>query len=192
MRKEIAVEPVNPSLTLDDVKSYGNMNTDKEDYRITPLLPVATDYVENYTGKALIEQTFNIYYDSFELRNRMKLCSLNVTSIESVTLYDCEGNTTVLDPSNYRLSGKKECWLVFDNGCSYGSLRQIDAVMIQVKAGFGLLKTDIPDTLRTAMNMMVMHWFRNNGAIADGNTKNIPHNVKTMLTPFAPVWNFIS
>ena len=195
MRKELATAAVNPAVELDDVKEYGNVNTTVDDARLTELLPAAIDYVENYTSKALINQQFNIFYDSYEIRHRMPLCGLNVTNIDSVVIYDNEGNTTTLDSSTYRLSGKKQCWIVFDNPSAVAvnmDTRQIDAMRIHVDAGFGADKTDIDTRLRTAMNMITMHWYRYNGAILDGTKTNIPHNVKTLLTPWCDTWRYIN
>lgn len=193
MRKQLVTGPVNPVLELDEVKEYGNINMTEDDARITALLQPAINYVQDYTGKALIDSTYDIYYNGYELRNRMPLSTLNVTSIDTFNTYDNDNTATLVDSTDYRLTGDQQTWAVFNNGfTNVGITRQIDAAIVRVTAGYGATKTDINDNIRTAMKIIVMHWYRFNGAVADSDLKNIPHTVKTLLAPYTNTWNFVN
>jgi len=191
MRKEQATNPANEALELEEVKEYANINNKNNDDRLTALLQPAIDYVEAYTGKALIQRTYDIYYDSWELRSKMSLSTLNVTAINSFNTYDCDGTATLIDNTTYRLSGKKETYVIFDNGTNFSNTRKFDSGIINVTAGFGLESSNIDTRLRTALKMICTHWYRYNGAVADVDNRNIPHELKTQLIPYTSTENWI-
>lgn len=192
MRKQETATPSIPALTLAEVKEYGNINNTSDDSRINSLLVAAINYVERYTGKALIQRTFDIYYERFELRNRMPLSTLNVSAISAFNTYDRQGTATLIDPTTYRLTGDKANYVVFDNGTNFTLTRNVDAAIISVTAGFGITVPDIDINLRTAMKQICIHWFRYNGAVADVDLRNIPHETKTLLIPYTDTWNWVS
>ena len=192
MRKEETAPPATVALTLAEVKEYGNINNTTDDARINSLLQPAVNYVERYTGKALIRRTFDIYYNRVELRTKMPLSTLNVSAIDAFKTYDRDATETTLTASTYRLTGNKANYVVFDNGTNFSLTRNTDAAIISVTAGFGLNVANIDPNLRTAMKQMCVHWYRYNGAVADTDFKNIPHETKTLLIPYTDAWNWVN
>ena len=191
MYRKQTVAPVNPAIELADVKLYGYINTDEDDSFITSLLDTAVAYVEDYTGKALINQTFDVYYSSNELRDKMPLCELNVTAINSFNTYDLQGNATLMSSSLYRLTGNKEVSVVFDQGITYSTVRDCDAAIVNVSAGYGASKTDIPDKLFQATAMFCAHLYRYNGVVSDDMLKNMPWQIHTHLTQYTSVYSWV-
>jgi uncharacterized phiE125 gp8 family phage protein len=194
MRKELTLGPVNPAITLAAVKVYGYVKNDSRDDELTALIPIAIKYVEDVTGRALVDQEFDIWYDRDEFwqmlgNNFAYLSTLNVTSIESITLYAIDGTATVVDDTTYRLADNKA---KFDQTTPSGSTRNLDAVKISVKAGYGADDTTTPEPLKTAMYAMVMHWYRYNGDVSDGTLTHIPDTVKSWLTPYKSTINWFN
>lgn len=158
------------------------------------MIPIAIKYIEDVTGRALVDQEFDIWYERIEFFQMLNngfayLSTLNVTSIESITMFSVDGTETVVDATTYRLADNKA---KFDQTRPSGSTRSQDAVRISVKAGYGADETTTPVPLKTAMYAMVMHWYRYNGDVSDGTLNHIPDNVKSWLTPYTSTINWFS
>jgi uncharacterized phiE125 gp8 family phage protein len=169
MRLEFKTAPAAVAIERDDVKTYSFMNTTKYDNLIDALLIPCTEEIERYTGRRLINQSWYIYLDAQEYYNRLDaylnsitLSTLNVSAITEVLTYSKANASTVLTSSDYRLSGNAFSGiskLVFNDNTppQYLDLRNTDAVRIEVVTGYGAAKTDIPDTLSTALKMLIEH-----------------------------------
>jgi len=194
MRKELRVAPVNPAITLANVKVYGYVKNTERDDELNGLIPIAIKYVEDVTGRALVDQEYDIWYDRKEFwqmlgNNFVYLSTLNVTSIDSITLYSADGTETVVDPSTYRLADNKA---KFDQTNPSGNTRNLDAVKISVSAGYGADDTTTPEPLKTAMYAMVMQWYNNNGNVGTEELKHIPDTVKSWLAPYRSTINWFN
>ena len=194
MRKELRVAPANPAITLANVKVYGYVKNTERDDELNGLIPIAIKYVEDVTGRALVDQEYDIWYDRKEFwqmlgNNFVYLSTLNVTSIDSIILYSADGTETVVDPSTYRLADNKA---KFDQTNPSGSTRNLDAVKIEVSAGYGADDTTTPEPLKTAMYAMVMQWYHNNGNVGTEELKHIPDSVKSWLAPYRSTINWFN
>jgi uncharacterized phiE125 gp8 family phage protein len=193
MRKELRVAPANPAILLADVKVYGFVKNTERDDELNALIPIAIDYVERVTGRALVNQEYDIWYDRDEFGQMTQkgfayLSTLNVTSIDAIKTYSTDGTETLVDSSTYRLADNKA---KFDVTCPSLSTREMDAVKIEVTAGYGVDDTAVPGPLKTAMYAMCMHWYRNNGNVGDADLKHIPDNVKTWLQLYRSTINWV-
>lgn len=190
MRRIQLTDPANQALELTEAKVYANINTTSQDAQITPFVNNAIKYIEHFTMRAMITRTFSITYDCniFAL-NRIPLNSLNVSAIDSVTVFDSLNNSTLIPSTDYRLSGVDEKVIIFENSFTQGLVRQYDSMVINVTAGYGLNKTDIPQDLITAMNMKFAHLAWYNGIVTSGDLSNIPNQLKAMLIPYTGVSN---
>lgn len=194
MRKELRVAAASQAIVIADLKVYGYVKNTERDDELTALIPVAISYVEDVTGRALVTQEFDVWYDRDEFFQMIQngfayLSTLNATSIDSITLYSMDGTTTVVDANTYRLADNKA---KFDQILPSGSTRDMDAVKIEVTAGYGANSTEMPEPLKTAMYAMCMHWFHYNGDVSTDNLTHIPDTVKTWLMPYKSTINWFN
>lgn len=194
MRPELTLAPANPAIVIADVKVYAYAQNDSRDDELAALIPVAISQVENFTGRRLVNQEYDIWYDRKEFFGMLGngfayLSTFNVTAIDSITLFAVDGTETVVDDSTYRLAGNQA---KFDQTQPSGSTREMDAVRISIKTGYGADKTEIPDALKTAMYALISTWYLTNGNLADGDLNRIPDTVKTWLAPFRSTMNWLS
>lgn len=186
MRKELTQGPANPAILLADLKvRIYSKNTERDD-ELTALIPVAIKYVEDVTGRALVNQEFDIWYDRSEFwqmlgNNFVYLSDLNVNAINSINLVSVDGTETLVDSSTYRLADNKA---KFDQTMPSSNTRNLDAVKISVTAGYGVDDTEVPEQLKTAMYDLIDHWFKFGGVIKDGSYEHIPDKVKSWLAPY--------
>lgn len=186
MRKELRVAAANPAILLADVKVYVYAQNTERDDELTKFIPVAISQVENYTGRALVNQQFDIWFDRVEFFQMLQngfsyLDTLNVISIEAIKTYDIDGSETIVDASTYRLADNKA---KFDQTIPSQPSREMDAVKIEVTAGYGVDDTEVPDALKTAMYALISTWYSTNGNLSEGELSHIPDTVKTWLMPY--------
>lgn len=194
MRPELTLAPASPAILLADVKVYVYGKNDSRDDELTALIPVAISQVENFTGRRLVNQEYDIWYDRVEFFQMIGngfayLSTFNVTAIDSITLFAVDGTETVVDDATYRLAGNQA---KFDQTKPSGSTREMDAVRISIKTGYGADDTEIPDALKTAMYALISTWYLTNGNLSEGGLNRIPDTVKTWLAPFRSTMNWLS
>ena len=194
MRPELTLAPANPAIVLADVKVYVYAQNDSRDDELTALIPVAISQVENFTGRRLVDQEYDIWYDRIEFFQMLGngfayLSTFNVTAIDSITLFAVDGTETVVDDTTYRLAGNQA---KFDQTQPSGSTREMDAVRISIKTGYGADDTEIPDPIKTAAYALISSWYRMNGNLSEGDLNRIPDTVKTWLMPYRSTMNWLS
>ncbi len=177
-----AVDPI----TLADIKVYDFVKNDSRDAEITLFIPVAIKKVENYTGRALINQEFDIWYDAIEFREMTQngfayLSTLNVTAINSITAFADDATETVISSDTYRLQNNQA---KFDVTRPTGTTRNLDAYRISVTAGYAADESGVPDTLKSALAYMIKHYLSFKGNINAETMNHIPNMVKEFMTPY--------
>jgi uncharacterized phiE125 gp8 family phage protein len=197
MRIELTTSPVNPAATLAGIKLFSFKNTDAFDAKISSLIAPATQYVERYTGRRLINQTVTIWMDRNEYADRLRaylntitLSTLNVSAINSLTLYAPDNSTSVVTASDYRLSGgilSASNRLSFNDQASISTsnLRNTDSVAIEVITGYGAADTDMPPLITQAMSIIIDHWVSFGTKSSKENLHDVPSSFKAIIAPFA-------
>lgn len=152
-----AIEPI----TLDQALVQCHANQGVEDDWFTDTITTVRQDAENFTRRAFIEQTLRITFDYWPgfpiLVPRPPLIE-----IESFTLYDLEDNDTSIAISDllvdtYSSPGR----VCIDSGYSLPSvsLREINSVIIQYKAGYGSSAADVPKTFKKAMLLQLGYMY---------------------------------
>jgi len=161
------VEPASEPVTLAVVKTHLRLSHDSEDELIDGLIRAAREDVERTTGVAMIDQNWRLVRDHWPRGDRLALVRHPVREILSVTLFDKEGEADVMDPADYQLDDvSRPARLHFKRRPQ--SLRAMNGVEIDFKAGFGGVGTDVPDLLRRAVLMLVAHWYEFRASIGPG------------------------
>lgn len=148
--------------------------TDETDL-LSGLLLAATEYAEKYVRRALTSRSFtlsldywpNVYNVPWAIwPTELRLPVPPVTSIDSVTYVDNNGNRQTLDPSQYQsdLNGKPaRIWPAY--GQSWPTTRyQQNSVQITFTAGF----STVPPSTRVAILLLAAHWYENREAVITG------------------------
>lgn len=161
-----AIEPV----TVSDAKLYCRQDIADDDSLFVTLIGSARRYIETFTRRALITQTWEYRLDEFpcndlEERGVIELPISPVQSITSITYVDMNGATQTWSPTLYQTdlpSGPKPsrarimpAYLQF-----YPIARcQFNSVVIRFVAGYGDRGSSVPDDLKTALLGLVSHWY---------------------------------
>ena len=190
MRLELSVAPPVEPITPEEAKAHCRIEHTDDDALVTALIVSARQSVEDFTNRALINQTWKQFFDACELpfvKREIKLRKLSVNSITSVKAYAVDDTATVMASTDYAKSGDR---VVLKEGKSWPSYgREFDCVEIEYVAGYGAAGANVPAPVRQAILMLVAHYYENREAGGDPVVKEafdfeVPFGVRAILMPF--------
>lgn len=177
-----AVEPV----TLTEAKLHLRVDHSTDDTLITSLIVAARQYVEDVTWRALVTQTLEVTLDDWPDGEMLVLPRPPLASVTSVKYVDSDGTETTWAAGNYQVVTQGTPGrLVLAYGVSWPSvtLRAANGITVRYVAGYGLAAA-VPDLLKTAIKLMVGHWYENREAtvVAAGTVATeLPLAVQSIL-----------
>jgi len=195
MRKVLRVAAASAPVTLAQVKVIGYIKDDARDTELQGFIDAAVIWIEQYTGRGLITQEWDVYFDETEffrpiyIGQAVDLSTLNVNSIDSLTTYDVYANASVVTASDYRLSSNR---IVFDQATPFADTRLVDAVKAEVTVGYGATEASIPEDLKQAISTLAIHWLENGVYAADMTMNKVPDVLKSLLMKYVSTVNWIA
>jgi uncharacterized phiE125 gp8 family phage protein len=153
-----SVEP----LTLTEAKLYLRVDQSTEDNLISGMVVAARQWVETYTRRALVTQTWDFRYESFmDTRQPLILPKAPLQSVTSITYLDEDGVSQTLASSNYSvrtLSGATagRGYIELNDDVSLPSLYTDALAPVTVRAvcGYGAAAA-VPDGIKMAIYLML-------------------------------------
>ena len=153
-----SVEP----LTLTEAKLYLRVDQSTEDNLISGMVVAARQWVETYTRRALVTQTWDFRYESFmDTRQPLILPKAPLQSVTSITYLDEDGVSQTLASSNYSvrtLSGATagRGYIELNDDVSLPSLYTDALAPVTVRAvcGYGAAAA-VPDGVKMAIYLML-------------------------------------
>lgn len=160
-----------PAVTTAEAKDWCYVTGTDHDVLIANLVEAATAKIETDYDCALITQTWDFTFDRFPTtcwENPDAAISPVIYPVQSVThiKYTATDGTanTELASANYTLEKPTAmpARVLLAYGQSWPSVRDtFNAVQLRLVCGFGAAPSDIPETLRTAILLMVKYWYDN-------------------------------
>ena len=145
------------AVSLAEAKAHLRVDHTDDDTYITQLIKVATDAVEQYTGRQLLPATWAAYADSFEPVLRLRPSPVSgVTSLK----YFNSANTeiTLTDNTDYfvdLVSAPAEIVPVSSWPATYA---RPNAVVVEFTAGYASADL-VPDAIKQAMLLLIYHYY---------------------------------
>jgi uncharacterized phiE125 gp8 family phage protein len=174
------LEPV----TLTEAKAQMRVDTTDEDDFHTALIVVAREWCEWYTGRALIDQTWQMRLEGYSAAEGFALRRSPVIAIDSF-FYDVNGVATELDDTTYVLDGAGTKWprLLLAHGKTWPNSFWEKPLTIQFRAGYANRAASptegaekVPSAFKHAIKMIVDFLDKNRDASPD-----MAPNVKWLL-----------
>lgn len=175
--KPFSLTEIKQHLIIDDEFS-------DDDTYLDILIDVVTDYVENYTRRALLTQTITAYYDDFPLCIEIERPVLQ--SVSSISYVDGNGDTQVMDAADYTVdTASTPARIVPVYGNSWPSTRSVfNAVTIVYVAGYTSASL-IPKQIKQAMLLMIGDLYENReNNVAGVSIKEQTFATKSLLMPY--------
>lgn len=162
------------AVSLDEVKAQCRVTDTASDALFEAYIGAATEMIEQYTGRAILAQTWVLALDGFA--NEIVLPRGPVTSVQSVTYIDLGGIERTASADLYALDliGDPQR-LVLVPGEIWPPIRPAaNAVKIQFVSGYAVA----PSAIKMALLATVSRWFDNR------EVASIPADALAMLRPF--------
>lgn len=197
-----SVEPV----SLEEVKAHARIDGSTEDSLLTALIVAARQWVESYTKRALIQQSWQLWFDEADLFSCFGRCEppcvpayLEIPrppliDVTQVLYYDEEGVSTVWDARYYYLDNARAPGrLVLCNDALWPApVRRLNGLAVDYNAGYGAQASDVPEALRLAIRQLAAFWYEqrgdaamaSNGGQAAAMGLSVPLVIQALLDPF--------
>lgn len=180
----MAVAVVTPAstypVTLAEARAHCRVDSTDEDSLIDGLIATATDHVERYTGRSLMDQTLAFYSDDFS--DEMLLPRGPVQSVSSVKYYDADGVEQTLATSVYQVDIVSDPpRVLLADGQSWPTVDdRANAVTITYVAGYEAL----PAAIKHAILLLIGQWHDQRSAVTSSPMIAAPHAVDALLANY--------
>lgn len=150
-------------------------------------LDAATAHLDGYSGilgRCIVTQTWKQEFDDFAKILRLPMPAATIASI--AFLNDDGTTTTTVTSSNYALHHDAlGSYVRFIDDYSFPSgLWETKAVAVTFTAGYAT----VPAAIKTAVLMLVAHWFANRETVNVGNiVSELPFSVAALIEPYRRV-----
>jgi uncharacterized phiE125 gp8 family phage protein len=185
MKTKITTPPVIEPISLDEAKLHLRISHTTEDEMISRVIIAARNYCEDITGRALINRTITGVSSEYP-GSVITLPHSPLISIDSLKMTDSDGNTTTVSTDSYIVDTyaepgqivrkQSETWPV-------DSLQEVNGVEVIYQAGYGTDASDVPETIRQAMLLIIGHWYENREDVVIGQIPSrLPLAVNSLLS----------
>lgn len=184
MHKTVLVDaPSVEPITLPEAKAHLNITGTSRDTYITSLITVTRRGIERYLKRALITQTWKVYYDCWH--NCMKIPFPVLQTVDSVIYKDSNGNDQTWATDQYWVVNTEDPGsIVRAYNVTFPQLQdgRPDAIEIEFTCGYGDAASDVPEEIRHAQKIWLTDLFEHRGEIVVANAAHrIPDHVKNLL-----------
>ena len=195
------------AVATSDQKSFMRVDYSDDDSLIASLIKVSQNMAEEYTGRAITNQTLQLfldrlpYYSNEQLREGVYTApDLNsnadyivlpkppVSAIAHVKYYANDDTASTFAASNYYKDTTSTIGrVVLKNGSSWptlSELRQANAYEVQYTAGYGSSASDVPTPIIHAIKLLTTHLYENREIVTSMSVNSIPNTVSALLNPY--------
>lgn len=180
---ELIDAPATTPISLAEVKTQLRIETSDDDTMLSRLINVAVAYVDvkGVLGAGMITQKWGQW-----LANNPGTVTLALGPVQSVTAvkyYDEAGVLQTDTLSNYEVFGTSTSTTIAPkSGFSWPSAQsRPDAIRIEYEIGYGDAASDVPDTLRHALLMLVAHWYENREQTTSDRMAEVPFGFNELV-----------
>lgn len=180
---DAAIEPV----SVAEVKNHLRVTDSTEDSLIAALIISARKIVEQFTRRALINQTYRLYLDQFPYINAIELPFPPLVSVSYVKYYDQDGVLQTLPALDYQTDNRSTPGLIAlteDGAWPLTEGDKVNAVEIEFIAGYGATASAVPFPLRLAITHLAAHWFEHREPFSQNQYNTVPMTFEMILMPY--------
>lgn len=197
--------PDNMPVTLAQVQAHMRVTLTQEDALISSYIAAATELVERWTRRQLVTAKYELALDGFPLvpglarggrvvglAGGIEIPRPPLVSVQSIKYFDPAGVQQTLDPSLYQVDARPLFGRVIPApGTAWPAtqLGVLSSVIIAFTAGYSST-TAVPPMLKTAIMLLVAHWYEHREAATEAKLSESPMAVQALVGMYslAEVW----
>jgi uncharacterized phiE125 gp8 family phage protein len=183
-----SVEPI----TTDEAKTHLKVSGTSQDTYIDTLRVTARRQIERYLHRALITQSWKVYYDCWAHEMLIPFGKLQIASASPgpespvVKYYNDAGTLTTLAATDYYwvMNTTDPARIIRKYDATYPQLQQgrPDAIEIAFTAGYGAAGSAVPEEIRHAMKLLLTNYYEHRGDIVVGaSVAKIPSHITDLI-----------
>jgi uncharacterized phiE125 gp8 family phage protein len=167
------------------IKSFLKVDGNDDNDLLKILIEAARNKVEANLGRSLITQTWKLTLDEFPETNYIELSLPPLISVTTVTSYASDDSGTVYSSDNYYVDVPGSRIYLNDGQVWPQATRPHNKAEIIYVTGYGAAATNVPGALRSAILMLVAHWYENREAVSLGDiSTEVKVGYDALLQPY--------
>jgi len=181
---KVTTAPASEPITTAEAKSQLRIDGSDEDTLIGNYITVARQTLEVLMRRSFITQTITLKYDKFPSnKDGILLPRPPAISVTSIQYVDTDGATQTWSSGNYTVDTSSEPARITPNyNVDFPDTRvQSNAVTIVYTSGYGTGTTDVPESIRLAVRLLVGSYYENREATAIKKINELPLGIQMLV-----------
>lgn len=188
MGRKLITAPVSEPITLAEAKLHLRTPDSADDTLITALITTARQVAEEYTARAFLTQTWELWLDSFGCYDaEIELPLPPLQSVTTLKYKDTSGTLTTLASDQYQIdTAAFPVKLKPAYGITWPSIQRNVYGAVQVRFICGWTSAaEIPAPIKAAMLLLIGHYYNNRESVVVGTiAQQVPDTVNYLLDPY--------
>ena len=164
------VEPV----SVETAKAFLRIDGTADDALLAVLVPAAREKGEQITRRAFTTQTLEMMVDAWPIDGYvLKVLRPPLLSVVSVKYLDEDAAQSTW--TDYAVDIKSEPGNILFNSFPAVTLQETGGITVRFTAGYGAAATDVPQTIKQAILLLIAYWFENRemGGVVPGGIRDM-------------------
>lgn len=185
MNLSLVTGPSGYPVSEEEARDHLRIDGNDSDLYLKGLIACATDIVEKITRRALLTQTWKVFFDCFPDRE-IQIPLAKLQSVTHLKYYDSGDILQTVSGSSYIVDSVSEPGRITPLPYDIWPITNFrpNAVEVQFVAGYG--KADqVPMPIRQAILMLISHWYENREPVAiNVAVMPVPKTVDFLLSSY--------
>jgi uncharacterized phiE125 gp8 family phage protein len=154
-----------------------------EDSLLSGFITAAREYCEGFQNRAYITQTWEGALDDWPQIISVPLPPLQTADFK-IEYYGTDGVVNLLPAASYQVDErgyKARVTPVYGESWPAIPLRPLSGIVVTFKAGYGVLATDVPERVRTAIKLLAGHLYEHREATDIKEVREVAFAVHALL-----------
>lgn len=170
-------------ISLAEAKAQMRVEGSDDDTIIQRLIDAAVAFVDvqGVLGFAMITQTWGEWVG--QSPGTVMLSLGPVQSVSAIKYYDTDGTLQTATLSDFNVFGTPNRITISPKSGKAWPTTQMrdDAIKIEYVIGYGDAASDVPQTIRHAILMLVAHWYENRETSSEKQMQDLPYGFMEMI-----------
>lgn len=179
LRLSLVTAPTFEPVTIAEAKLHARIDETVDDTLVAALVLTATELAETYLRRAIMQQTWKQFLDSWPACGYHEFPKAPLISVTHVKTYDDSDVATTLDAASYQVDAISRPGRITlrATGSWPTPARKLNGIEIQFVCGYATAPLNVPAKIKTGILAMIAFLYEHRGDAA----AEVPAHVHAML-----------